>query len=204
MCGYGRHAVELVKRGYSVTAIDNLPDYIAELEEKARAESLSIDAQVSGALEVTLQGQYRAILCMGNSFAFFNKDEALSLLQKLAAHLEPDGIIIINTWMIAEIAIRFFQDREWYPVGDYKCLLHYQFRFGPNRIESEQTLIAPDGTIEVLKGVDYILTLDELEQLFQQAGLRLRHTYSTPKKRVFRMGDNKAYLVVEKAAIPGS
>lgn len=201
MCGYGRHTVELARRGYSVTAIDNLPEYIAEVEQKALSENLSIDTITGGALEASLHQRYKAMLCMGNSFAFFNKQDALSLLQKLAAHLEPEGILIINTWMIAEIAIRHFREHEWYPVDDYKCLLHFQFHFGPNRIESEHTLIAPDGTIEVLHGVDYVFTLDELEQLFQQAGLRLREVYSTPKKRKFKMGDNKAYLVIEKTAI---
>jgi cyclopropane fatty-acyl-phospholipid synthase-like methyltransferase len=200
MCGYGRHAVELARRGYAVTAIDNLPVYIAEIEAKAATENLPITTITAGALDVSLHHPFKAILCMGNSFAFFNKDEALFLLRKLAAHLQPDGVFVINTWMIAEIAMRHFQDREWYPVEDYKYLLRYQFLFQPNRIVSEHTLLASDGTIEVIQGVDYVLTLDEMETLFHQAGLRLREVYSTPKKRKFKMGDNKAYLIIEKAA----
>jgi hypothetical protein len=39
-----------------------------------------------------------------------------------------------------------------------------------------------------------------MEILFNKAGLRLREVYSTPKKKKFRMGDNKAYLVIEKNA----
>ncbi len=198
MCGYGRHALELARRGYAVTAIDNLKEYIAEIETVAAAENLPVEAFVSGALDAQLSHQYKAILCMGNSFAFFNKHDALSLLKKVAGHLEPDGTFLINTWMIAEIAIRHFQEHEWYRVDAYKYLLDYKFAFQPSRIESEHTILAPDGTIEVVHGVDYIFTLDELDALFVQSGLRLKDVYSTPKKRKFKMGDNKAYLVIEK------
>ena len=40
MCGYGRHAIELAKRGYHVTAIDNSKDYIAEIQTFADRENL--------------------------------------------------------------------------------------------------------------------------------------------------------------------
>lgn len=200
MCGYGRHALELARRGYAVTAIDNLPEYIAEINEKAAGERLPLTTFVANALEAPISESYKAILCMGNSFAFFAKEEALLLLQKLAAHLLPNGIFIINTWMIAEIAIRHFREHEWYKVDGYKYLLEYRFFFNPSRIESEHTLVAPDGTVEVIQGVDYIFTLAELEGLFQQAGLRLKQIYSTPRKKLFKMGDNRAYLVVEKTS----
>lgn len=198
MCGYGRHALELARRGYAVTAIDNLPEYIEEINTKTVDEKLPLTAFVANALDVSISGHYKAILCMGNSFAFFDREEALLLLKKVAGHLLPDGIFIINTWMIAEIAIRHFREHEWHKVDGYKYLLEYRFFFSPSRIESEHTLVAPDGSVEVIQGVDYIFTLAELEALFQQAGLRLRQIYSTPRKKLFKMGDNRAYLVVEK------
>lgn len=198
MCGYGRHTLELARRGYAVTAVDNLDAYITEIKEKAKAENLPIDAVAAGALDVSLHQQYKAILCMGNSFAFFNREQAISLLDKVADHLEPGGVFIINTWMIAEIAIRHFQEREWLQLEEYKYLLHYQFLFHPSRIESQHTLIVPDGTVEVIDGVDYIFTLNELEEMFKQVGLQLRAVYSTPKKKAFKLGDNKAYLVIGK------
>ena len=82
---------------------------------------------------------------------------------------------------------------------DYKYLLDYQFHFSPSRIESEHTLIALDGTVEVIRGVDYIFTLQELESMLFTADLRLKNIFSTPRKKPFRMGDNKAYLVIEKS-----
>ena len=198
MCGYGRHALELGRRGYQVTAIDNSQAYVDEINTHVATENLPVKAIASGALEASLDQTYKAAICMGNSFAFFNREEATALLQKIASQLTAGGIFILNTWMIAEIAIKHFQEREWYYVDDYKYLLDYRFHFLPNRIESEHTLIAPNGTAEVLQGVDYIFTLQELENMFQAAGLQLKNIYSTPRKKPFRMGDNKAYLVIGK------
>jgi cyclopropane fatty-acyl-phospholipid synthase-like methyltransferase len=200
MCGYGRHALALGRRGIAVTAVDNLPTYTNEISETARAEGLPVEAIEASALEMELEGQYDAAICMGNSFAFFNREEALRLLKRISAHLPTGGILLINSWMIAEVAIRHFKDKDWFFAGPFKYLLDYQFRFHPNRIESIQTIISPEGTIEERTGVDYIFTLDEMEELFQEAGLATRACYGTPRKRPFQMGDGRAYLVAEKLA----
>src|SRR5215213_9547217 len=42
MCGYGRHAIELAKRGVSATAIDNLPEYIHEIKLIVDKEGLPL------------------------------------------------------------------------------------------------------------------------------------------------------------------
>lgn len=198
MCGYGRHALELARRGLAVTAVDNLKDYIAEIETRAKAEELAVEPVLSGALEVKLSGSYEAAICMGNSFAFFDREDAIYLLKKMASHLVPGGILLINSWMIAEIAIKHFREKDWHYVDGYKYLLDYKFLFHPSRIESEQTVIASDGTIEVIKGVDYIFTLDELESMFKEAGLTTKNLYSTPRKRPFNLGDGRIYIVAEK------
>jgi len=199
MCGYGRHALELARRGYAVTAVDNSVGYIKEIENTAVAEALVIEAIAEGALAVPLQKVYKAVLCMGNSFAFFNRSDAVALLKKLSAHLQNDGVLLINSWMIAEIAIKHFREKEWIALDGYKYLLDYKFQFHPSRIESEHTLVTADGRVEVIRGVDYIFTLAEMEAVFNEAGLVTKALYATPRKRPFKMGDNKIYIVAAKA-----
>jgi cyclopropane fatty-acyl-phospholipid synthase-like methyltransferase len=198
MCGYGRHSIELARREKTVTAVDNLGEYIHEIDEAAKKEKLKIQTQTTNVLRVELEGKYAAAICMGNSFAFFNREDASKLLSKISSHLNPGSVFIINSWMIAEIAIRHFKEKDWHYAGDFKCVLEYEFCFHPSRIESQQTIIAKDGAIEVLNGVDYILTLDELEEMFNAAGLKTKGLYSTPRKRRFAMGDSQIYIVAER------
>jgi SAM-dependent methyltransferase len=198
MCGYGRHSIELGKRGIDVTSIDNLNEYIEEIKANAHEQNLPVRGIKAGILEVELKENYDAIICMGNSFSFFNKEETSQILKKLSLSLKPGGILIINSWMIAEIALKHFKEKDWFQVEEYKYLLDYKFHFQPNRIESEQTIVSADGTVDVLKGIDYIFSLDELESMFLDAGLSTKELYSTPRKRRFVLGDGRIYIVVEK------
>lgn len=198
MCGYGRHTLPLARSGYPVTAIDNLEDYIKEIDVTVTAENLPVQSIAASVLTTSFPHQYKAIICMGNSFAFFNREEAISLLENIAAHLLPEGVLIINSWMIAEIAIRHFKERDWINVDTYKYLMRYDFLFNPHRIESEHTVVADDGKIEVINGIDYIFTLAELAAMLQQAGLSTKALYSTPSKRTFKFGDSTIYIVVNK------
>lgn len=198
MCGYGRHALGMGKRGINVTAVDNLPDYIEEIKQAADKDKLPVEVQISDVLEMQLNKQYNEAICMGNSFAFFNKNDAFSIIKSVSSHLKLHGIFIINSWMIAEIAIRHFKEKDWHYAGNYKCLIDYKFSFQPSRIEMEQTIISNDGLVETIKGVDYIFSLNELEEMFMEAGLKTKGLFSTPRKRKFSLGDSQIYIVAEK------
>ena len=198
MCGYGRHALELAKRGIRVTAIDNLHSYIDEIKSKAADQNLPVTAIQQDALHAKLDDVYDAAICMGNSFAFFNRADAIKILKNISDHLKPSGVLIINSWMIAEVAIKHFKEKDWHYAGDYKCMLEYRYCLHPSRIESEQTIISPNGDVETVQGVDYIFTLDELELMFNEAGLKTKEVYSTPRKKKFSLGDGRVYIVAEK------
>src|SRR5215217_7217267 len=76
MCGYGRHAIELGKRGVTVRAIDNLREYIEEIKITVENQNLPIIAVEEDAVSMNLEDTvFDAAICMGNSFAFFNKKE---------------------------------------------------------------------------------------------------------------------------------
>lgn len=198
MCGYGRHAVELARKGCHVTAIDNLPDYINDIEKEISDEHLHVNALVGDVLQLDAGDVFDAAICMGNSIAFFNESETKQLLQSVSASLKSGGTFIINSWMIAEIAIRHFKQREWMQVDDYKYLLDYTYKFFPSRIESEHTIIRSDGATEVINGVDYIFTLDELNNMMLQANMQIKSLYATPRKKPFALGDATIYIIAEK------
>ena len=198
MCGYGRHANELAKRGYSVTAIDNSKEYIDEIKVIAEGEKLSVKAMLEDVSQAKFTERYDAVICMGNSFAFFNAETAKAILQQIFGCLSLGGVFIINTWTIAEIAIKNFQERTWHYVNYYKFFTESKFLFQPTRIESNYTILAASGEMETLKGIDYIFSFAELELMLNNAGFKMRDVYSTPRKRKYNFGDSRAYIVAVK------
>ena len=198
MCGYGRHALELARRGYTVTAIDNSKEYISEIIKLSKKEDLAVTALAGDVSEISIADRYDMVLNMGNSFAFFDAETAYNLLEKIYAVLNPGGIFLINTWAVGEIASKHFQERTWHYIDEYKFITESQYLFNPTRIESNYTILAPSGEMETLQGIDYIFSFSELNFMLGKAGFRMADVYSTPRKRKYKFGDNRAYIVAVK------
>lgn len=198
LCGYGRHALALGAAGIAVTAVDNLPDYINELQLKASADNLPIQALRAEVLGFEAEGKFDLAIIMGNSLNFFGRSQAIGLLRRIAAHLTAGGQLLINTWSLAEIAIRSFSARGWTEESGVKHLSEARYLFQPTRIEYDSTFLFPDGRTEQKKAIDYIFSLAEMETLLAEAGFSLTETWSIPGKKPFALGDPRAYLVAEK------
>lgn len=199
MCGYGRHALALARKGVSVLAVDNLPAYIDEVKSVAGTENLPVETACSDVLHFQSGRQFELALCMGNSLNFFNATDTLTILRNIAAQLKQGGHLLINSWSIAEIAFSKPFTSSWSQYGEFTFLSKGQVLFQPTRIEVETITIDAQGKREVKKGVDYIFSLNELEAMLQEAGLKLKEVYSIPGRKKFTLGEPRAYLVAEKS-----
>jgi SAM-dependent methyltransferase len=197
MCGYGRHAIALAKRGIDVTAVDNLDDYISEINKSVKENNLSIKAVKADIMQYEPEGNYDLALCMGNSLNFFNPEDAHRLLVKINTHLKPGGYLFINTWSLAEISIRNFTAKSWSDVGELKYITDSKYLFHPTRIEFDSIFLAPDGRMEKKKAVDYIFSVAEMEGLLNSTGFNLKEIYSIPGKKKFTLGEPRAYIVAQ-------
>lgn len=199
MCGYGRHAIALAKKGMTATAVDNLAEYINEIKNAAAKEGLKVNAVQSGVLDFSTDEKFDLAICMGNSINFFNAADTVRLLKNIHSFLKPGGHLLINSWSLAEIAIRNFKEKSESQIGDTKFITDFQFHFQPARIEAESTFIDKDGNTEIKKGVDYIFSINEMESMLKEAGFTLKEVYSIPGRKKFAVGEPRAYLVAEKS-----
>ncbi len=198
MCGYGRHAIALAKRGINVTAVDNLGDYIEEIKLAAEKDNLPITVSRSDVLTYSIAGSFDLAICMGNSLNFFNEADTTKLLTNISAHLKTGSHLLINSWSVAEITFSKPLSNSWGRIGDFKFLTDLKLYFQPTRMEVESIMIAPDGTEEFKKGIDYIYSLNEMEAMLNKAGLHLKETYSIPGRKKFAVGEPRIYLVAQK------
>jgi len=198
MCGYGRHAIALAKKGMAVTAVDNLSDYVSEISEVAEKEQLPLQAVQTDVLRYKGTEEYDLVLCMGNSLNFFDANDTVKILSNISSVLKKGGHLLINSWSLAEIVFKNFKEKSWSRIGDMKFLTDSKILFSPTRIETESIIISPDGKTEVKQGIDHIFSLNEMEAMLKEAGLTLKETYSIPGRKKFTVGEPRAYLVAEK------
>lgn len=198
MCGYGRHAIGLAKKGIEVVAVDNLGDYIDEIKETAAKDKLPLQAIRADVISFSSDKSFDLVICMGNSLNFFNATDVLRLLKMIAFSLKSGGKLLINTWSLAEIVIKHFKEKASSNIGDMKFLTNSKFLFRPTRIETESVFIATNGKTETKKAIDYIFSINEIENLLTNANLVLTEVYSIPGRKNFSIGEPRAYIVAEK------
>jgi cyclopropane fatty-acyl-phospholipid synthase-like methyltransferase len=198
MCGYGRHAIALAKKGMAVTAVDNLEDYIIEISEIAEKEQLPLKLVKTDILKYKADDDFDLVICMGNSLNFFAAKDTLQLLDHISSHLTKGGHFLINSWSIAEIAIKNFREKSWSIVGEVKFLNDSKYLFHPTRVETESILIMPDGKTEIKTAIDYIFSINEIEDMLNKAGLGLKEIFSIPGRKKFTLGEPRAYILAEK------
>jgi len=198
MSGYGRHSLALARKQISVTAVDNLAEYVNEVKQIASSEGLPVTVVQGDIIQFQPTTDYDLVICMGNSLSFFNQDESMKIFSMIGSCLKSGGKFIFNSWMIAEVAFKQFAEKGWNYVGELKFLSDSKFLFFPSRIETESIFIAPDGKVEVKKAIDYIYSLNETEAILKQSGLSVQDIWSIPGKKKFSLGEPRVYLVAEK------
>lgn len=97
--GYGRHSLELARRGYCDLTVLDLSDYQIKLGKSiARKENLNVkfirkDARSSG----LKANNYSIVFIMANSFGYFqNKREDLRILKEIHRLLKKDGRLLLD------------------------------------------------------------------------------------------------------------
>ena len=201
MCGYGRHAQALAKRGIPVTAIDNQPNYIQQIEADAREESLPITARCSDVLDWSRVANHHLALCMGNSLNFLSPDELPIFLQKVSASLLPGGHFWINSWSISEIALQDPMDGETMTtqLGAFTHTNTFHLKTDPLRIEIDSRIEDEHGNVEAKLAIDYLYSIPVLSDALKHAGLQLLKTESIPGKKPFEKGDPRVYILSRKS-----
>lgn len=198
MCGYGRHAIALAKKEINVTAVDNLDEYIDEINKTVRSEQLPINAIKTDIINYEAEGIFDLALCMGNSLCFFDRQDTLKILKMIAAHIRPGGHFLINTWTLAEIVFNDFREKGWSKIGDLKFITESKYFLQPSRIETDHLILSPDGKTETKKAIDYIYSVAEMELILSEAGFTMKEVYSIPGRKKFTLGEPRAYIVAKK------
>ena len=87
-CGTGRVAVELARRGYEVVGVDNDRSML----DVARRHDLPwVEADLA---TLDLGRTFDVVVCAGNVMVFLAEGTEPDVLQRLAAHLAPNGLLV--------------------------------------------------------------------------------------------------------------
>lgn len=166
-CGNGRHAIELARRGHSVTGVDLSEEFL--VQARAAAAGLSIEFLRSDMRRLHWLSEFDGAFCFGNSFGYLNAIEAETFVRTLANVLKPGGRIAIDTGMAAESILASLPPRRWYRLGDLLMLSEARYHPLEGRMDIDYTFIR-DGRVETRPTSSYVLTLSEIRRMLERAG----------------------------------
>jgi hypothetical protein len=90
------------------------------------------------------------------------------------------------------------QEKSWGRFGDLLFLTDSKLLFHPTRIEINSLIITDSGQREEKHGVDFIYSISEMETMLNKTDFHLKEIYSIPGKKLFTVGEPRAYIVAEK------
>ncbi|MEM7125506.1 MAG: class I SAM-dependent methyltransferase [Chloroflexota bacterium] len=176
-CGFGRHTIELAKRGFTVIGIDPSTAMINAARDAAQKENVAVEFFEIGGEDFHHSPPFEIILCLFTTLGqMSNGEDNSGMLMNLYRLLRPDGHLVIEVpQKDTYLANLKLHDR----FGDEQNFTDIQRHYDPKAsIVSERfTIGTPDGLDEYF--LQYRLyQMDDLVHLLQNAGFQPKEWFA--------------------------
>jgi cyclopropane fatty-acyl-phospholipid synthase-like methyltransferase len=196
-CGFGRHTIEMAKRGYAMTGVDISTDFIQRLRQQLEDEQLPIEAIQGDVLTTYFEPRFDGAYCLGNSFGYVNYEGMNMFVGNVSAALKSGARFVINSGLIAESILPNFPKTGHYVLGDLIMDISNSYIIGDSCMITELTYTQGDHTEKHLFK-HYVYTLADIKRLLASHGLQTIAVYNSTEKLPYQLGDKQIYLVAEK------
>lgn len=203
-CGYGRHSIELAKRGYDVTGIDLCPQFIEEanqaiknLDSSAKVTFIQGDMRRIPHINV----KFEACINMFFSFGFFEDKENIQVLKEYYKVLKPDGQLLIHTDVNPDrVAAGKYGDRSKRTLRNGKKLFIEEYiESETNMLRGKWTIKGSDKKILTASYAVKIYSHEEMNTMLKSAGFSSIKIISLIDS--FATGDNLPQEIVYVAKV---
>ncbi len=107
-CGTGGHAIELARRGHSVTGVDLSADMLSRAEVKAAAAGVSVEWSCADVRDFQLHKVFDAVISMFSVFGYLTANaDLLQCFRRVRSHLRAGAPFVFEVWFgPAVLAVR--------------------------------------------------------------------------------------------------
>ncbi|MGW0517516.1 class I SAM-dependent methyltransferase [Crossiella sp. NPDC003009] len=182
-CGTGNHLATLAKHFDTADGVE----LSAGMAEVAEAKVPSATIHVADMREFDLGRRYDAIVCMCYSIAYpTSVDELKKVLSRMAAHLEPGGVVIVEPWWTPETFLPGYFTASAYQTEEQAITrVSHTVRDGKtSRMTIHYTVADADG-VESFTELDVLslFHISEYTDAFESAGLTVEYHPGPPTGR---------------------
>ena len=198
-CGFGRHAIEMARRGFRMTGVDFNARYLAIAAEEARAagvEARWVEADMRAlAFDAAFDGAYSYF----TSFGYFSDAENEQVIERVARAIRPGGRFVLDV-VNRDRILTHPQQRIWSQQSDGSLLMEEAtLDLRSSRVASRQVLIPAEGGAQIVKSFDLrTYTCAELSALLRRHGLETREVWGGADGSAFSSESRRLIVLAER------
>lgn len=195
-CGFGRHAVELARRGYEVAGLDLSMAMLQRALSEAQRRSLSIKFIHGDMRELNFNGIFDACYCWQTSFGYFDDRTNVQVAQGVARALKPGGRFLLDL-VNRDYVIQEMPSRTWWEGHECVFLEEVEFDNNFSVLHTKRSFIYEDGSPpREFSSFIRLYSLHELRQLLHFSGFRLREVSGAVYHQGSFLGPSSPRLIV--------
>ena len=179
-CGFGRHSLELARRGFEVTGVDITPAYIQYAAEQAKKEHLKATFLCSDIRDIAFENEFDVVLNMADGAIGYleNDSENNKIFAIIARALKPGG----RHFMDIMNADSHFPCKLW-DAGE-KCLTLSYFEWNANtrtllygQMDIPYNVPLPKPDMQEENSIR-LYSRKEIEQIFGKNGMSVLESFA--------------------------
>jgi len=196
-CGTGRHSLEAARQGFNIVGIDRTASFIEKANQIAMDRNLEVDFLVADMKEYCQPDNFDIVINLFGSFGYFeDPEDDRQVVKNMYTSLRAGGRFLIET-KGKEIAVRDFQEREWFEHGDTIIVAERKPTHDWSRIETRWIVIKGDHQFEHTVSVRSY-SAAELTSLLAESGFVNIKVYGNLEGRVYDQEAERLVVVGTK------
>ncbi len=171
-CGYGRHAMELARKGCQVTGLDLSLPLLIRAADAARRIGVGVNFVHGDMREMSFEGEFDAAYCMFTTFGYFDDDTNRKVAANLARALRPEGKVLLEL-VNRDYITRDLPTRVWWQGEGCVVLEEVDFNYFSSRLQVQRSIIFEDGRQLEQEISIRAYSLHEIGKVLHHAGFRV-------------------------------
>lgn len=171
-CGFGRHSIELARRGFDVTGIDPSAAMIADARERARKTAVPVTFQQIPAEQFSTAVSFDAAICLFTTLGQISAEsDNRGLLTTVFDALKPGGKLVVEVPQ-RETAVTQLKPSEKFGSGERYTVITKQYDPNTKIVNEEFLVVTPEQSRTYLLRYQ-LFSFSELSTLLTAAGFKI-------------------------------